>query len=303
MSIPEDKSNLRKKRRRKTYSITITLIAAILAVLVVWMYYSTKEYRSAIHNNNERFEELEFQKEMYAEIIIADNLVFERDYEEALMVYEKISPSMNADNKAIITKRIERVKRIMETSGNDNDGVDQYKDDAIRYKDSIRVLLSALDSVQRHGSVVSERSGMQLEVLRQNLEQKERLLNQKDNLQVISFNNAEEKKIYYMGEVKNSKANGGGIGIWTASGSIYRGEWKDNLRHGRGIFEWADGVRYEGEFNNDIREGEGIYYWLSGERYEGEWKDRKRNGFGILYDPDGNIQFEGQWMDDKPVRD
>jgi hypothetical protein len=30
--------------------------------------------------------------------------------------------------------------------------------------------------------------------------------------------------------------------------SVYEGEWKDEMRHGRGIFTWASSACYEGEF-------------------------------------------------------
>jgi hypothetical protein len=124
-------------------------------------------------------------------------------------------------------------------------------------------------------------------------------LERKENVQVLSFTNQNGNLIRYLGEVKNNKANGGGIGVWD-TGSVYTGDWKDNKRHGQGVFEWADGQKYEGNFDNDIRTGYGKYFWPSGEKYVGEFENNRINGEGILYDLDGKIEYEGVWKNGKP---
>lgn len=59
----------------------------------------------------------------------------------------------------------------------------------------------------------------------------------------------------------------------------YLGEWKDNLWHGKGTLEKADGTRYVGE-----------------------WKAGKRHGVGTLWKrhKDGSLRkvYTGQWADD-----
>lgn len=124
---------------------------------------------------------------------------------------------------------------------------------------------------------------------------------QKNKIQVLSFVSAKGHKVSYIGEVVDGKANGGGEGVW-ATGSIYKGEWKNNFRHGKGKFEWLDGQVYEGEFKMGKKSGFGLYKWPSGERYEGFWNDDKRNGNGKLYDRDGNLKYDGEWEDDKPLK-
>jgi hypothetical protein len=124
-------------------------------------------------------------------------------------------------------------------------------------------------------------------------------LGRKEKIQVLSFTNENGNLIRYLGEVKNDKANGGGVGVWN-TGSIYKGDWKNNQRHGQGIFEWADGQKYEGNFENDIRTGNGTYYWPSGEKYVGEFENNRINGKGILYNLDGEIEYEGEWKNGKP---
>ncbi len=137
--------------------------------------------------------------------------------------------------------------------------------------------------------------------LQHKLDQKKEQLKERENVQVITFESSKGKKVHYLGEIENGKANGGGIGIWS-TGGMYQGDWKDNQRHGEGRYEWSNNHVYEGEFKNDIREGEGTYYWPSGERYEGEWSNDRRNGEGTLYNKDGNIQYEGKWKKDEIVK-
>jgi hypothetical protein len=123
----------------------------------------------------------------------------------------------------------------------------------------------------------------------------------KNKIQVLSFVSSKGHKVSYIGEVLDGKANGGGEGVWS-TGSIYKGDWKNNLRHGKGKFEWIDGQVYEGDFKMGKKTGFGIYKWPSGERYEGYWNDDKRNGNGKLFDRDGNLKYDGMWEDDKPLK-
>ncbi|HSK13350.1 MAG TPA: hypothetical protein VK907_09045 [Phnomibacter sp.] len=107
--------------------------------------------------------------------------------------------------------------------------------------------------------------------------------------------------VNYVGQVKDGKANGRGVGIYS-SGSVYRGDWRNDLRHGEGIFEWSDGEKYEGEYHEDMRHGFGVYYWSNGLRYVGQWQNDKREGMGTLYDKNNKIVAEGTWKNDKVVK-
>lgn len=118
----------------------------------------------------------------------------------------------------------------------------------------------------------------------------------------LEFVSSKGRTVFYYGQSVNERANGKGVGIFWESGSLYKGEWKDNLRHGRGIFQWKDGELYEGEFRNDRREGYGIYRWKNGEYYEGQWLNDMRHGNGTLYDKNNKVKFQGLWDKDKPVR-
>ncbi len=36
------------------------------------------------------------------------------------------------------------------------------------------------------------------------------------------------------------------------------------MKHGKGVFMWADGSKYTGDFFNNNIEGEGVYEWADG---------------------------------------
>lgn len=109
------------------------------------------------------------------------------------------------------------------------------------------------------------------------------------------------------------------------NGSKFVGDFKDNLRHGRGAFTTSKGVIYDGEWNRDRfegtgsirsedrigcswrkyigefknwkRHGEGRQYYHEGV-YDGQWADGLRNGLGIMQFTNGNL-YVGSWKDDK----
>ncbi len=35
-----------------------------------------------------------------------------------------------------------------------------------------------------------------------------------------------------------------------SNGHVYNGEYKDGIRHGQGVYKWADGKIYEGEWRD-----------------------------------------------------
>ena len=80
------------------------------------------------------------------------------------------------------------------------------------------------------------------------------------------------------------------------------------MRNSRGIMEYENGDRYEGNWRNDVRHGKGKMTWqsnanrtpeLGGWRYEGEWQEDLPEGHGVLlYDVDGG-KYEGSWVQGK----
>ena len=52
----------------------------------------------------------------------------------------------------------------------------------------------------------------------------------------------------------------------------YEGDWKNDVKEGKGIYYYKKGGFYEGDFINDKREGNGIMIYDNGNKYDGEWK-------------------------------
>jgi hypothetical protein len=86
-------------------------------------------------------------------------------------------------------------------------------------------------------------------------------------------------------------------------GTEYTGDWKTNLRHGRGAHCTVEGV-YEGGFVDDLYDGEGQYYLWSDETncgrpgtwllYTGGWREGKYSGTGQKMEQNGDV-YEGQF--------
>lgn len=51
----------------------------------------------------------------------------------------------------------------------------------------------------------------------------------------------------------------------------YEGDWNHGMKHGFGIFIWADGSKYEGNFKDDQFNAEGEYTRADGKHYKGNF--------------------------------
>lgn len=103
------------------------------------------------------------------------------------------------------------------------------------------------------------------------------------------------------GQWKDGRQHGYCTSASTASdGSTWRyeGEMHDGKRHGVGA-HYSNSDCYRGEFRDSIREGLGVYIWKNGQRYEGEWRAGMRHGLGVLWATDGSPLRVGSWKDDQ----
>ncbi len=91
--------------------------------------------------------------------------------------------------------------------------------------------------------------------------------------------------------------HGFGIYKWP-DGSIFNGNFINDLRHGDGRFLWSNGDSYEGEYQEDHRSGKGSYTWADSAHYEGDFLSGKRHGYGVFRSSSGST-YEGQWLNDR----
>ncbi len=76
--------------------------------------------------------------------------------------------------------------------------------------------------------------------------------------------------------------------------SLYEGEFKDGLFHGKGTLIWPDGERYEGEFDQGLWNGNGALYFFNGDVYRGEFVDGSFSGQGKMSFKNGD-RYEGEF--------
>lgn len=291
------------KKIKNSYKILffILLLGVVTgsAILFTTNQYNTSDLAD-IQEIKKQLEEIKTDNQTLQAILAADDLLISQtNPNNALKQYKSVYQDASAPLQSIISSRIEYTKQLIEAQEDDEATKINLRSQIAKQQEVIDSVSKFADSLRTNTLAENEIKSSQIDSLKGVITQQNNELKRKDAKQIISFTNENGNLIHYLGEVKNSKANGGGIGIWN-TGSIYKGQWKENLRHGKGEFTWADGQKYKGEFENDIRSGEGIYYWPSGEKYEGEFADNRMNGEGILYDPDGNKKYEGLWKNDKP---
>ena len=108
------------------------------------------------------------------------------------------------------------------------------------------------------------------------------------------------EKLYMkvIGLMINLKFEGNGKEFFE-DGEYYIGQYKNGLRHGKGIEYYSNGnIKYKGNFVNDEKNGIGHYISEIGEYYIGQFKINFKHGKGTLYLPNGKIKQEGKWLYD-----
>ena len=71
--------------------------------------------------------------------------------------------------------------------------------------------------------------------------------------------------------------------MWMADGRLYEGQWKDDMKEGKGRFERAVGGEYFGDFSANKMNGKGIYTLPDGTVYKGEFKHDMLHGYGEMF--------------------
>nr|XP_055072519.1 alsin isoform X1 [Misgurnus anguillicaudatus] len=108
----------------------------------------------------------------------------------------------------------------------------------------------------------------------------------------------------YQGQWKEGKMNGFGT-YWYASGEVYEGSFKDNMRHGHGMLRSgkmaapSSSSVFVGQWVQGKRTGYGVFDDFSrGEKYMGIWLDDQRHGDGIVITQFG-LYYEGCFSNNK----
>ena len=135
----------------------------------------------------------------------------------------------------------------------------------------------------------------------------------KGNIKVIGIQKNSENKADFIGPIfnyfqnlKESKANN----ITNANTTNANNTANDNtvfyilVRHAifDNFFDWRTNTNKntKANYSKRTKEENGIIRFESGNYYKGEEKDGIRHGKGILYYKNGNIFYEGDWVDDSP---
>ena len=105
----------------------------------------------------------------------------------------------------------------------------------------------------------------------------------------------EEDGSIYNGDYLNDYRNGEGS-ISNNGKEIFKGYWKNGLKHGHGR-EIMNQSIYNGDYYNGYRHGKGIQTRFDGQViYNGEWQYDKRHGKGTIYMKNNDV-YEGEFVD------
>ncbi|XP_012938646.1 radial spoke head 10 homolog B isoform X2 [Aplysia californica] len=114
----------------------------------------------------------------------------------------------------------------------------------------------------------------------------------------------------YHGMWFNNVRHGEGTMKWLDRDQVYAGQWENGIQHGLGQHIWL--LRrvtksqyplrnmYDGELVNGLRHGTGVFYYANGAKYEGYWRDNMKHGQGKFTFKNGRI-YEGLFEKDHIV--
>ena len=104
--------------------------------------------------------------------------------------------------------------------------------------------------------------------------------------------------IIYVGLFNKFGLNGKGLRFNQEINHIYKGDFLNGLRHGKGK-DYRDKIKYEGDFIKDKKCGKGKILFESGDTYEGEFNDNKFNGYGHYIWAKNKNEYKGNYLNGK----
>ena len=78
-----------------------------------------------------------------------------------------------------------------------------------------------------------------------------------------------------------------------ANRSNFRGTWQHNLPV-KGVLTLEDGTMFDGEWKDDMFSGVGIIHYPNSNSYQGEWKENKPHRYGKMVYRNGQT-YTGEW--------
>ncbi|XP_038047444.1 radial spoke head 10 homolog B-like [Patiria miniata] len=112
----------------------------------------------------------------------------------------------------------------------------------------------------------------------------------------------------YEGEWMANNRHGQGIMRWVDLDQSFNGQWVNGVQNGHGEHTWylrrLPGSQYPlrnqyiGDFHQGLRHGYGVFLYANGAKFEGEWVENKKCGRGLFTFKNGRI-FEGVFVDDR----
>ncbi|XP_013180674.1 PREDICTED: MORN repeat-containing protein 3-like [Papilio xuthus] len=102
----------------------------------------------------------------------------------------------------------------------------------------------------------------------------------------------------FVGDWRNDLKHGKGFFL-TIGGKLYEGDWYNGFRHGNGTLSnrLSNGtfcLEYRGDWVKGKPEGVGWRYYKNGDVYFGFWKKGYRHGYGKMWYSDGTL-YVGYW--------
>lgn len=101
----------------------------------------------------------------------------------------------------------------------------------------------------------------------------------------------------FTGERINGKKEGEGTYIWN-DGSVYQGNFSNDLMNGEGLLTIPGKGSYEGNFVNSKKSGKGTYKFANGDTYTGSWDNDAMSGYGTYTFSNGD-KYVGQFVNNQ----
>ena len=215
-------------------NIKLIAIIAISSSLLAVVFFAVRNYQLINH------------LEQYHKLVIGDQYFIEGDIDSAFYWYDQLNQELLIDefytyrklanqhqgNVPLIGFELtNKIKGLLEQcTGRKID-----LNDSLSNEDMLSELSLCLVDVKRKKIVMRESVSSSVDTA---------LMGQTSE-GFLSFKDDKGVQVYYFGEKKDSMAYGFGKGIWSNE-NIYEGEWKNNLRHGKGVFRTKYGDFYEG---------------------------------------------------------